>query len=73
MGTIIYFAGAGGDERLHVHVAETAAEVFDRFNGAHDKPFALTPVDGDGPLYVNPATIAFWRANAEAGSAIRPA
>lgn len=60
MSTMIYF-GAGGEQSLSVRVNEDPNEVFQKLNEAHGQPFALTPASGEGPVYVNPATIAYWK------------
>jgi hypothetical protein len=58
MPTDIYFA----PENMSVRVDEDPNQVFDAFTAAQGLPFRLSAFGGRGDVYVNPATVAFWRA-----------
>jgi hypothetical protein len=60
MATSITFASAGRDGALVQIVDQSPDEVFVLVTGGEERtPIKLT-TDGN-PVYVNPATIAFWR------------
>jgi hypothetical protein len=58
VATDIYFAG----ENVRVTVTEDPAQVAEAFESANGFPFRLTG-HGDGEVYVNPTTVAFWNAS----------
>lgn len=57
MPTEIHFTA----ENLTLRVDEEPAQVFEALNAAGGLPFRLSIGEGRGQVYVNPATIAFWR------------
>jgi hypothetical protein len=61
MPTDIYFAG----EDVRVRVDEDPGQVAEVFAAARGLPFRLTGHDGQGDVFVNPLTVAFWSAAAE--------
>jgi hypothetical protein len=64
MATRILFISQDADgEPLELHVALSAEEVFKEWTRAGDLPFRLEQVDGT-PVYINPATVAFWEDSA---------
>lgn len=58
MPTDIYFAG----EDVRVRVDEDPGQVAEVFASARGLPFRLSGHDGQGDVYVNPLTVAFWSA-----------
>lgn len=59
MPTDIYFAG----ENVGVEVEEDPTQVAEAFASAGGLPFRLTGQGGQGDVYINPATVAFWSAS----------
>jgi hypothetical protein len=56
--TDIYFAG----EDVRIRVDEDPGQVAEVFASARGLPFRLTGHDGQGDVYINPLTVAFWSA-----------
>jgi hypothetical protein len=54
--TEIYFAG----ESVRVKVDEDPRQVAEAFASAEGLPICLTDHEGQGDVYINPATVAFW-------------
>jgi hypothetical protein len=56
--TEIYFAGSD----TSVRVDDGPDQVLDAFTAAGGLPFRLTAYGGFEDIYVNPATVSYWRA-----------
>jgi hypothetical protein len=60
MPTVIYFIGSRGDQPLTLNVEEDPDQVMYAMNASADRPIPLER-KGGGKVYVQPATIAYWR------------
>jgi len=61
MPTTIVFAASRGDSSVTLRVAESPDQVHAAWVAAAGNPFALTMDPGVRPVYVNPATVAYWQ------------
>jgi hypothetical protein len=68
MPTTIIFAASRGDRPLSVSVEEDVSAVYAAWTAANGLPFALSRAGSvDEVIWVNPATVAFWRDASRAG------
>jgi len=60
--TITFAVRSSGDPSplLSILVEETAAEIYEKWTAARAAPLLLTQ-KGETQVFVNPATIAYWR------------
>jgi hypothetical protein len=61
MPSTIVFAASRGDSSVTLRVAESPDEIFSAWVDAAGRPMTLTMDPGVRPVYVNPATVAYWQ------------